>query len=251
MVLKGLIEVYSFLVDNMTNNLLNRLLFSSCLLITSFSMSLNPEKVFGLDRLSGENLKTQITKYLANKGMESYPAINTNKKFPPCESPLAIFPMFQGWSTVEVVCTESGNNWKVLVRTRAYSNDLRSNSPTIQKQGNLAIIATKSLTKGHLITEKDIQLVEVKKSIGTGTFRKKVDLIGRKLKNSVSVGFALRSRHLEPNWVIMIGDKIDIVQTGSMFNVSVLGMALQNGQEGEKIKVRVRGFKKCSKTKSC
>ena len=46
-------------------------------------MSLNPEKVFGLDRLSGEALKIKITEYLANKGMESYPAINTNKKFPP------------------------------------------------------------------------------------------------------------------------------------------------------------------------
>ena len=238
MVLKGLIEVYSFLVDNMSYNLLNRLVFLSCLLITSFSMSLYPLKGSGLDRLSGEALKIKITEYLANKGMESYPAININKKFPPCESPLAIFPMFQGWSTVEVVCTESGNNWKVLVRTRAHSNDLKSNFPTIQKQGNLAIIATKSLTKGHLITEEDIQLVEVKKSIGTGTFRKKIDLIGRKLKNNVSVGFALRSRHLEPNWVIMEGDKIDIVQTGNMFNVSVIGMALQNGQEGEKIKVR-------------
>ena len=59
-----------------------------------------------------------------------------------------------------------------------------------------------------------------------------------RLKNNVSVGFALRSRHLEPNWVIVSGDKIDIVQTGNMFNVSVTGIALQNGQEGEKIKVR-------------
>ena len=91
---------------------------------------------------------------------------------------------------------------------------------------------------GLAITEEDIQLVEVKKSIGTGTFRKKSDLIGRKLKNNVSVGFALRSRHLEPNWVIKSGDKIDIVQNGNTFNVSVTGIALQNGQEGEKIKVR-------------
>ena len=201
-------------------------------------MSLNPEKVFGLDGLSGEALKTQITQYLATKGMESYPAVNINKKFPPCESPLSIFPMFQGWSTVEVVCTEYGNNWKVLVRTRAHLSELKNNSPAVQKVVNSAIVATKSLTKGHLITEKDIQLVEVKKSIGTGTFRKKIDLIGRKLKNNVSVGFALRSRHLEPNWVILTGDKIDIVQTGNMFNVSVTGIALQNGQEGEKIKVR-------------
>ena len=228
----------------MSNNFLNRLLFSGCLLVTSFSMSLNPGKVFGLDGLSGEALKVQITKYLANKGMESYPAININKKFPTCESPLAIFPMFQGWSTVEVVCTEYGNNWKVLIRTRAHTGNLKNNSPTVQKVGNLAIIATKSLTKGHLITEEDIQLVEVKKSIGTGTFRKKIDLIGRKLKNNVSVGFALRSRHLEPNWVILTGDKIEIVQTRNLFNVSVVGVALQNGQEGEKIKVRNMSSKK-------
>ena len=222
----------------MSNILLTRALYSSYFLIASCFMIMFPQKLLASDGFSGQMLKTLVVNFLANKGMESHPAININKKFPACGSPLAIFPMFKGWSTVEVVCTENGNDWKVLVRTRAQLSDSKNSMEPVVSGKNLAIVVTKSLSKGHLITEKDIQVVKAKKRIGTGTFRNKIDLIGRKLKTNISVGFPVRSRHLEPNWVISSGDQIEIVKAGNMFNVSVIGIALQNGQRGEKIKVK-------------
>ena len=78
----------------------------------------------------------------------------------------------------------------------------------------------------------------MKKSIGNGLFKKKENLVGRRLKTNVSVGYPLRSRHLEPDWVIINGDEIEILQSGSTITVSARGKALQNGQKGEKIKVR-------------
>ncbi len=188
--------------------------------------------------LAGETLKAIVTNFLDKQGVTSFPAIDMNKKFPSCKKPLAIFPMFKSWSTVEVVCTDSAHAWKVLVRTRAHSHSSKSIDSATQENGTLAIIAAKSLTKGHVISEKDLQVMTVKKSIGNGLFKKKENLVGRRLKTNVSVGYPLRSRHLEPDWVIINGDEIEILQSGSTITVSARGKALQNGQKGEKIKVR-------------
>ena len=61
--------------------------------------------------------------------------------------------------------------------------------------------------------------------------------MGRKLKQNISLGFPIRSRHLHLDWVINKGDKIDIVQSEGSVSISASGVALENGQKGEKIRV--------------
>ena len=63
------------------------------------------------------------------------------------------------------------------------------------------------------------------------------DLVGRKLKQNVSLGFPIRSRHLQLDWVISKGDKIDIIKSIGTIFISASGVALENGQKGEKIRV--------------
>ena len=53
----------------------------------------------------------------------------------------------------------------------------------------------------------------------------------------MSLGFPIRSRHLHLEWVINKGDKIDIIQSTGGIIISASGVALENGQKGEKIKV--------------
>ena len=53
----------------------------------------------------------------------------------------------------------------------------------------------------------------------------------------MSLGFPIRSRHLQLDWVISKGDKIDIIQKINTVFISASGIALENGQKGEKIKV--------------
>ncbi len=232
------IVVSSFLVDEMLKKPL-MLLSGLCYILLPLSGMASSQNISSSsNNLPGETLRTIVTNYLHTKGVDSYPAIDPNKKFPSCKNPLAIFPMFKSWSTVEVLCTEPGNGWKTMVRTRAQSYDPENDYNGNHTKDSVAIIVTKSLTKGHVITEGDLEVTSVKKSIGIGIFTKKKNLIGRKLKNNISVGFPVRSRHLEPNWVIASGDEIEIVQSGSVITVSVRGVALQNGQKGEKIRVK-------------
>ena len=233
-------EEFSFLVDRMSNSKISLALAIYYILMGTFGVASAYNEDSPADKyLSAQNLKEIIENHLAKEGMESHPAIDGNKKYPNCKIPLAIFPMFNSWSTIEVVCPDPSNDWKIMVRTRAtHSYNSGSDKRTTDEKDNVAIIATKSLNKGHVITENDLEVATVKKSIGTGIFKKMSNLIGRKLKSNVSVGFPLRSRHLEPNWVIASGDEIEIVNSGKTITVSARGLALQNGQKGEKIRVK-------------
>ena len=93
------------------------------------------------------------------------------------------------------------------------------------------------MLKGHIIKKSDLELANAKKNVGPGIFNTIEDLVGRKLKQNVSLGFPIRSRHLHLEWVINKGDKIDIIQSAGGINISASGVALENGQKGEKIKV--------------
>ena len=88
-----------------------------------------------------------------------------------------------------------------------------------------------------IIELDDLETVLVAKKHQTSFFSTKQELVGRKLKQNVSLGFPIRSRHLHLEWVINKGDKIDIIQSAGGINISASGVALENGQKGEKIKV--------------
>ena len=66
----------------------------------------------------------------------------------------------------------------------------------------------------------------------------KNDIIGRKLKNSLSSGTIIRSRHLKKDWLI---NKDQIVTIENKLNgiiISAEGIAEEPGQKGDRIIVR-------------
>ena len=214
-------------------------IFISLILLLSATISCaSSDKLLNHDHelISAETLTKLLKKFLINKGIESYPSINKNKKFKSCGEPLNFFPVFQSWNTVEVVCNGPKNNWNLLIRTRANASLEDNTSKEIQKN-NMIIFSKKSLKKGQIITKDDLVFKNVKKNIGSDIFNNIEDLVGRKLKQNVSLGFPIRSRHLQLDWVISKGDKIDIIQSIGTIFISASGVALENGQKGEKIRV--------------
>ncbi len=185
---------------------------------------------------SAQELSILLQNYLKNKGIESYPSIDKNRKFKSCSKHLKFFPVFKSWTTVEIVCSNPNNNWNIFVRTRAHFD--HENTDNKEKfNENMIVFSNKSLLKGHIIKKSDLELSKAKKNVGTGIFNDIEDLVGRKLKQNINLGFPIRSRHLHLEWVIKKGDKIDIIQSAGGVNISASGVALENGQKGEKIKV--------------
>ena len=232
-----MIEGFSFLVDKMFKIvekfcILFILLAFATVSFSSSNLSLQNEKKF----TSAKELSELLQNYLKNKGIESYPSIDKNKKFKSCGQNLKFFPVFKSWRTVEIVCSNPNNNWNIFVRTRAYfDNENTDRNEKINE--NMIVFSNKSLLKGHIIKKSDLKLSKAKKTVGTGIFNDIEDLVGRKLKQNISLGFPIRSRHLHLEWVINKGDKIDIIQSAGGINISASGIALENGQKGEKIKV--------------
>ena len=101
----------------------------------------------------------------------------------------------------------------------------------------MIIVSKKSLKKGQIIEKNDLGFKSAKKNIGADIFYNIEDLVGRKLKQNISLGFPIRSRHLQLDWVINKGDRIDIIQSIGTVFISASGVALENGQKGEKIRV--------------
>ena len=114
-------EGFSFLVDKMLKIIekfciLFILLTSTTVSFSSSNSSLQNEKTF----TSAKELSNLLQNYLKNKGIESYPSIDKNKKFKSCGKHLKFFPVFKSWTTVEIVCSNPDNNWNIFVRTRAH-----------------------------------------------------------------------------------------------------------------------------------
>ena len=91
------------------------LLTSATVSFSSSNSSLQNERTF----TSAKELSNLLQNYLKNKGIESYPSIDKNKKFKSCNDHLKFFPVFKSWRTVEIVCSKPDNNWNIFVRTRA------------------------------------------------------------------------------------------------------------------------------------
>ena len=208
------------------------LLTSATVSFSSSNLSLQNEKTF----TSAKELSNLLQNYLKNKGIESYPSIDKNKKFKSCNHHLKFFPVFKSWTTVEIVCSKPDSNWNIFVRTRA-NFDYNNTENQENHMKKMIVFSNKSLLKGHILKKSDLELANAKKNVGTGIFNAIEDLVGRKLKQNVSLGFPIRSRHLHLEWVINKGDKIDIIQSAGGINISASGVALENGQKGEKIKV--------------
>ncbi len=94
-----------------------------------------------------------------------------------------------------------------------------------------------NLKKGEIIQASDLAYKKFNHSIGNGYFIVQEQLIGRKLKQSLSLGQPIKSRHLEQNWMIEKGQSVIINSNIGSINVIMKGIAEENGHFNEIIKV--------------
>ena len=67
--------------------------------------------------LSGAELRTGLTEYLAEQGYDAQPAINPSRLVKSCNQPLRYTPLFGNVQTVEIACPDK-DGWKLAIRTK-------------------------------------------------------------------------------------------------------------------------------------
>jgi flagella basal body P-ring formation protein FlgA len=193
--------------------------------------------------LSGAMIKAEIQSSLASLGIAADPAINQDRQFLPCAAGLTIEPMFGSYKTVRVSCSDP-DGFSIAVRTQIQTDSpvsiLGDNAAdALQPSNEVAKIVklSRSLRRGEVITNDDLVLVASPDHRLVGYFEKLDDVIGRKTNRSLSVNQAVRNRHLEMDWLVQKDQTVTIETQIGGVTVAGSGLALDNAQMGDLLKV--------------
>ena len=192
--------------------------------------------------LSGAMIKAEIQSSLAVLGIVADPAINQDRQFLPCAAELTVEPMFGGYKTVRVSCSDK-DGFSIAVRTQIQSKsisiadgDVKSASQ-LSNNGAKIVKLSRSLRRGEVITRDDLVVVSRPDHRLVGHFEKLDDVIGRKTNRPLSVNQAVRNRHLEMDWAVEKDQTVTIETQIGGVTVANSGLALDNAQIGDLLKV--------------
>ena len=146
----------------------------------------------------------------------------------PCQALETFLPngsRLWGKSTVGIRCL-APTTWTIYVQVH------------VRVTGNY-IVAARSIPSGRVLTAEDV----VSKSgdltrLPSGVISETGNVLGRTAKNGVAAGQPLREDQLILSWVIQRGQNVKTLVSGSGFNVSSDGKALNNATEGQVVQVR-------------
>ena len=207
--------------------------------------------------ITGKYINEIVTQFLSVKGVEATPNLNPERIFRKCNGSLTVKPMFGNFQTVRVECEDTAG-WRIAVRTKAPSVNQASRKAETKtmpkmvrkvarnippKPGKMAettrvVSLTRSMTRGDIITPDDVTFIDVSIREVVGVFLDQDDVVGRRLKSSVSVNKPVFARQLQPHWMIEKDQEVTLVNHSGAVAVSMLGYAMENGQFGEWIKVK-------------
>jgi flagella basal body P-ring formation protein FlgA len=192
--------------------------------------------------LSGAMIKAEIQSSLAVLGIVADPAINQDRQFLPCAADLTVEPMFGGYKTVRVSCSDK-DGFSIAVRTQIQSKSISIADGNVQSASQLSnngakiVKLSRSLRRGEVITRDDLVVVSRPDHRLVGHFEKLDDVIGRKTNRPLSVNQAVRNRHLEMDWAVEKDQTVTIETQIGGVTVANSGLALDNAQMGDLLKV--------------
>ena len=217
--------------------------------------------------LTGKKISNYIKTMLKEHKIAGTPQINPKEKHNPCPGGITAAPLFKNWKTIKVTCPASPQ-WRLLVRvemddaamaTPAKSSTSRAHGAADQDSGSpaKAIALTRSMVKGEVILEGDLMMVPLSAQQNYGVFHNASDVIGRRVRTPITAKAPIKSRQLEPKYLVEEKKPVIIALSSNGIYVEMSGISLQNGQLGEAIKVenmssgktitgKVIGFRKIS-----
>ena len=189
--------------------------------------------------VTGAEIAILAQKMLVDQNIVATPIIDITRNYHLCESELDISPNREGdWRLLKVQCAQP-KNWSISLRTSSSAPENQEvNVTPVVPEGGLAVILNKSLTRASVITANDLSLATVKMTKGMQFFSNTADVVGRKIKRSVSKGQPIRASHLDISWLIIKNSPIQIEAASSGIQITISGISLENGQLGDIIKVK-------------
>ena len=89
-----------------------------------------------------------------------------------------------------------------------------------------------------MVSPDDIKEISVNTSINRGIALSKNDVIGKRIKNKILANKPIYLKNLEKNWMIEKNSKVIFENSSEFIKIKVDGIALENGDLNDKIKVK-------------
>ena len=197
------------------------------LIISSFSAS--------AEVLRGQDIINFVNEWAIENNHTVIAKLNANRAFFECNAKYSIEPRNQNdLSTLRFKCNQNENPWQILIRTKQRP----SSTVTGQSSSNLLVSAAKPIKKDSVIQSEDLVLVEATKRNIQSYFSSVNDVIGRKAKRTIYRDQLIKPQHVTKLWLITADQSVMIVNLAGRIRVETVGVALENGQKNDIIKVQ-------------
>ena len=197
------------------------------LIISSFSAS--------AEVLRGQDIINFVNEWAIENNHTVIAKLNANRVFFECDAKYSIEPRNQNdLSTLRFKCNQNENPWQILIRTKQRP----SSTVTGQSSSNLLVSAAKPIKKDSVIQSEDLVLVEATKRNTQSYFSSVNDVIGRKAKRTIYRDQLIKPQHVTTLWLITADQSVMIVNLAGRIRVETVGVALENGQKNDIIKVQ-------------
>ncbi len=184
--------------------------------------------------ISGYEIKSLIERWLEEQGEEANVKILESLKYPACKTDNILINDISGNSKLIKVNCIGNNPWQFIVR-----NKVRKQKSEVQNKKLSNFYALKKFKeKGEIVKEKDLILIQRKKSNINAFISDKSDIVGKKLKKSVNSNQLLKRSNLEKDWLIKKNSLVKIINNKSFVTIKEDGLAMNDDNYMDMIKVK-------------
>ena len=191
------------------------------------------------ENITGREIKDQAELFFNLNNIDAEILVSDKRTFFKCSNNLEFYPRVKNdWRTVLVKCLNTP--WTVVLRTSAIAPARLTRFKTTEEDQKTkwGVVLQKNISTGEIIDESHIKISKILKNRALGSFTNLDEVIGRKITRNLSRGSILKPRHLELSYDVEKNDTVIVTIGNSKLNVSTHGLALDNGQVGESIRVR-------------
>ena len=200
--------------------------------------------------INGAELEQKVSDWLINKNQKPHIKILSELKYPFCNDDNLLFSDISGtFKLIKVTCTGE-NKWSFITRNKKnFKKELSANN-----NESKVLVLKSSKKSGSIIREDDIIIIKKKIGNKSDLIVEKKDIIGKKLKNSMSSNRPLHYSNIQKDWLIEKNSNIIIENVIGNIVIKEEGIALENADFREKIQVKnlksgkiIQGFAKNEK----